>query len=220
MFVNDAWTFCLVRILLGVAEAGFFPGIILYLTFWFPARERAPGHRLFHDGHRPWPVVISNPLSGAIMEYLHLTAGFKGWQWLFLLEGLPSVLVGFAVLYWLTDRPDNALWLAPAERDWLVERPCAGRNRSGCTGNQADRLRAMFDRRVWLLIGLYFTVAVGSNGRRRLPADVDQESISGSKSRDGPSHRGRGLRRKPTRPRDVPMGPAHAASLSPPGPPN
>jgi MFS transporter, ACS family, tartrate transporter len=161
MFVNDVGTFYLVRILLGVAEAGFFPGIILYLTFWFPARERARVTAYFMMAIA-LAGVISNPLAGAIMEYLHLTAGFKGWQWLFLLEGLPSVLVGFAVLYWLTDRPDDALWLAPAERGWLVER--LGREEQDRRQrHQADRLRAMLDRRVWLLIGLYFTVAVGSN---------------------------------------------------------
>src|SRR5262249_23626669 len=113
-----------------------------------------------------------NPLSGAILEYLHLTAGFKGWQWLFLLEGIPSVLLGFAVLFWLTDRPDDAHWLTPAERDWLVERP-RGEEQERMQRHQADRLRALFDRRVWLLIALYFTVAVGSNaGGAYLPTFI------------------------------------------------
>jgi ACS family tartrate transporter-like MFS transporter len=161
MFVHDVGTFYLVRWLLGVAEAGFFPGIILYLTFWFPARERARVTAYFMMAIA-LASVIGNPLSGAILEYLHLTAGFKGWQWLFLLEGLPSVLLGFVVLYWLTDRPDDALWLAPAERDWLGER-LRREEKDRWQRHQADRLRAMLDGRVWLLIGLYFTVAVGSN---------------------------------------------------------
>jgi ACS family tartrate transporter-like MFS transporter len=161
MFVTDVWTFYLVRILLGVAEAGFFPGIILYLTFWFPARERARVTAYFMMAIA-LASVIGNPLSGAIMEYLHLTAGFKGWQWLFLLEGLPSVLLGFMALYWLTDRPDDALWLAPAERDWLAER-LRREEQDRIQRHKADRLQAMLDWRVWLLIGLYFTVAVGSN---------------------------------------------------------
>jgi MFS transporter, ACS family, tartrate transporter len=161
MFVTDVRTFYLVRFLLGVAEAGFFPGIILYLTFWFPARERARATAYFMVAIA-LAGVISNPISGAIMEYLHLAAGFKGWQWLFLLEGLPSVLLGFTVLYGLTDRPDDALWLTPAERGWLVER-LRREEQDRVQRHQADRLGAMLDRRVWLLIGLYFTVAVGSN---------------------------------------------------------
>jgi ACS family tartrate transporter-like MFS transporter len=161
MFVNDVGTFYLVRILLGVAEAGFFPGIILYLTFWFPARERARATAYFMMASA-LVGVIGNPLSGAILEYLHLTAGLKGWQWLFLLEGLPSILLGFVVLYWLTDRPGEAPWLAPAERSWLVER-LRREEQDRVHRHQADRLRALLDRRVWLLIALYFTVAVGSN---------------------------------------------------------
>jgi ACS family tartrate transporter-like MFS transporter len=96
------------------------------------------------------------------MQYLESTCGLKGWQWLFLLEGIPSVILGIVVLFKLTDRPEQAHWLAPAQRNWLVERmrheEQARRQRHG-----ADRLAAMLNGRVWLLIALYFTVAVGSN---------------------------------------------------------
>lgn len=93
MFVQDVFQLNAVRILLGVAEAGFFPGIILYLTFWFPARERAKVVALFMVAIA-FAGVLGNPLSGLILQYLNKVAGLSGWQWLFLLEGLPSVLLG------------------------------------------------------------------------------------------------------------------------------
>jgi MFS transporter, ACS family, tartrate transporter len=159
--VSDAWGFYLVRVLLGVAEAGFFPGIILYLSYWFPSRDRARVTAYFMFAI-PMASVFGNPLSGWIMQHLDGASGVKGWQWLFLLEGLPSVLLGVATLFLLTDRPEDARWLAEDERAWLGERirreEVERRDRHG-----ADRLLAMMDRRVWLLIALYFTVAVGSN---------------------------------------------------------
>lgn len=161
MFVRDAWSFYLVRILLGVAEAGFFPGIILYLTYWFPARERARMSAYFMMAIS-LASVFGNPVSGAIMQYLHGTAGLQGWQWLFLLEGIPSVVLGFATLYLLTDRPEDAHWLDPGERAWLVT-TMRHEEQDRQQRHGADRLRAMLDWRVWLLIAIYFTVAVGSN---------------------------------------------------------
>ena len=119
MFIRGSVDFYLIRILLGVAEAGFFPGIILYLTFWFPARERARMVAFFMTAIA-FATVLGNPLSGAIMKYMHDAGGLKGWQWLFLLEGLPSVFLGVMVLFVLTDRPENARWLTPEERDWLA----------------------------------------------------------------------------------------------------
>ncbi len=162
LFIRGSVDFYLIRILLGVAEAGFFPGIILYLTFWFPARERARMVALFMAAI-PLANILGNPLSGAIMKYLDGTAGLSGWQWLFLLEGLPSVLLGVAVLFVLTDRPEDARWLTPEERDWLAR--CLRQEEQAVQHQHgADRLRALVeDKRVWLLICLYFTVAVGAN---------------------------------------------------------
>jgi ACS family tartrate transporter-like MFS transporter len=161
MFVQSAGSFYLVRILLGVAEAGFFPGIILYMTYWFPERQRAKMTAYFMMAIA-LASVLGNPLSGFIMQYLDSIAGLKGWQWLFLLEGIPSVILGVLVLFWLTDRPEHAQWLTTAEREWLVNRmqfeETQRQQRHG-----ADRLGAMLNRRVWLLIAIYFTVAVGSN---------------------------------------------------------
>jgi ACS family tartrate transporter-like MFS transporter len=161
MFAHDQWTFYGLRILLGVAEAGFFPGIILYLSFWFPNRERAK-MTAFFMGAIGLASVFGNPISGVIMHYLDTVGGLHGWQWLFLLEGIPSILIGFVVFYYLTDYPKDAKWLTVEERDWLVNRmqreEDERRRRHG-----ADHLAALMQWRVWLLIAIYFTVAVGSN---------------------------------------------------------
>jgi len=161
MAVTGPASFSLARLALGLAEAGFFPGIILYLTYWFPARERARMNAYFVMAIAV-AGILGSPVSGAIMEYLDGRGGLKGWQWLFLLEGIPSVLLGIATLFFLTDRPEEAEWLEPEERDWLVARlRQEEKYRTGRHG--ADFLRALVDGRVWLLIALYFTVAVGTN---------------------------------------------------------
>jgi D-galactonate transporter len=161
MFIRGAGDFYVLRVLLGFAEAGFFPGIILYLTYWFPARRRARVVAWFMAAS-PLTGVFGNPISGAIMQWMDSLAGLHGWQWVFLLEGMPAVLLGIVVLLYLTDRPELARWLAPAERLWLTaEIECEQRDQ-----RQPRTLRlsqALTDGRVWLLILLYFTVAAGSN---------------------------------------------------------
>lgn len=161
MFVTGTYSYYFFRILLGVAEAGFFPGIILYLTYWFPARERARVVALFM-GAIAFANILGNPISGAIMEYMQDIAGLQGWQWLFLLEGLPSIFLGITVLFCLTDRPSEARWLSQNERDWLVSRMHKEEEFQKLV-HKADKLSAMFNPRVWLLICIYFTVAVGTN---------------------------------------------------------
>ena len=161
MFVTGRWSFYLLRFLLGVAEAGFFPGMILYLTYWFPALERSRAVSRFMTAS-PIAGVLGYPLSGAVLDYMDKVAGLSGWQWLFLIEGIPSVLLGVAVLSYLTDRPERAGWLTAVERTWLVERMSREEKhreeRHGLT-----LLRAMAYPRVWLLSALYFTVAMGAN---------------------------------------------------------
>ena len=161
MLVRDATSFYFVRILLGVAEAGFFPGIILYLTYWFPARERAKVIAWFMAAIAV-ANILGNPLSGAILQYADGMGGLAGWQWLFVLEGLPSVLLGISVLYCLTDRPSEAAWLDAGDREWLSGL-LRHEEKTRQTLHGADKLMAMFDARVWLLICLYSTVAVGTN---------------------------------------------------------
>jgi ACS family tartrate transporter-like MFS transporter len=161
MFVVGPISFYSIRILLGVAEAGFFPGIILYLSYWFPQRERAKMTAYFMMAIS-LANMLGNPISGWIMQNLNAELGLHGWQWLFLLEGIPSILLGAVVLYKLTDRPSEAHWLEENERTWLVNR--MQREESERTqAHGADKLGAMFDGRVWLLIAIYFTVAVTSN---------------------------------------------------------
>jgi MFS transporter, ACS family, tartrate transporter len=161
MAVTGVQSFYLVRILLGVAEAGFFPGIILYLTFWFPARERARIVSYFMMAS-PVAGLLGNPLSGAITQYLDGAVGLKGWQWMFLLEGIPSVVIGIVVLLYLTDRPDQARWLTTEERDWLSKRMSL-EDQQRQQRHQINLRGVLTNGRVWLLICIYFTVAVGSN---------------------------------------------------------
>ena len=161
MFARDQWSFYGLRILLGVAEAGFFPGIILYLSFWFPERERGKMTAFFMVAIG-LASVVGNPVSGWIMQYLDTVAGLHGWQWLFLLEGVPSVVMGVVVLFCLTDYPKDAAWLSDEQRTWLVARMQREED-ARRSHHKADRLAAMMQWRVWWLIAIYFTVAVGAN---------------------------------------------------------
>ena len=120
-FVWDTTSFYVARFLLGVAEAGFFPGIILYLTYWFPAAVRARIVGVFMVAV-PVSTVIGAPLSGSILGASDGLLGLQGWQWLFITEALPSVLGGFAAFSFLTDRPDRAAWLTAREQAWLTQR--------------------------------------------------------------------------------------------------
>lgn len=161
MFVTDSNTYYLARVLLGIAEAGFFPGIIFYLTAWFPDARRARVIAWFMLAI-PAANVIGNPVSGAIMGLFNGWLGLSGWKWLFLLEGIPSVALGILVLKALPDRPRDASWLTLPEIKWLenqLDQETSIRARAG----GKDHLVALADIRVWLLIGLYLSVAVGTN---------------------------------------------------------
>jgi MFS transporter, ACS family, tartrate transporter len=118
LFVKTAPVFYGMRFLLGLAEAGFYPGIILYLTYWFPTAQRAQAVARF-VAVSALVGIIGGPLSGALLK-LDGLLGMKGWQWLFLLEGLPSCLLGTVALRYLTDRPEKAEWLSADEKSWLV----------------------------------------------------------------------------------------------------
>jgi ACS family tartrate transporter-like MFS transporter len=161
MLVHTPWSFYLLRFLLGVAEAGFFPGIIFYLTYWFPARERARAYAWFLAAI-PVCGVIGGPLSGALLG-LDGWLGLRGWQWLFLLEGIPSVLVGVAVLWLLPDRPRDARWLPPADRVWLEEQLALERS-DRASSHGASLRRALADPLVWWLGLTYFLLVVALYG--------------------------------------------------------
>jgi ACS family tartrate transporter-like MFS transporter len=160
IFMRSSTSFYTLRFLLGVAEAGFFPGIILYLTYWFTAAERARIIALFMTA-TALSGVIGSPISGALLR-LNLF-GLVGWQWLFLLEGLPAVLLGVVVLFLLPDGPEQARWLSASERDWLIARQQAERQHKEQFGY--DTLRyALTNLAVWHLGLLYFTLVVAMYG--------------------------------------------------------
>ena len=125
MFVRSAPTFYLLRFLLGAAEAGFFPGVVYYLSHWYSEGQRARAIAAFMTAV-PVSGVIGGPLSGALLT-LNGLFGLAGWQWLFLVEGVPAILLGIIVLFYLTDRPETAAWLSSAEKDWLVSTLAAER---------------------------------------------------------------------------------------------
>src|SRR6185503_15418968 len=124
MFLKGAPMFYVMPFLLGAAEAGFFPGVLLYFTYWYPARERAKIIALFAIGGVA-AGVIGSPINGLILHTMDGVAGMKGWQWLFLLEALPAVLLGFVVLWLLPDRPGKTKWLSEREKAWIEERVAA-----------------------------------------------------------------------------------------------
>src|SRR3984893_11940887 len=121
LFFNNARTFYLMRFIFGAAEAGFFPGIILFLTYWFTAHERARWVGVFMAAI-PLSFVIGGPISGLILDSFNGVMGLNGWRWLFIIEGVPSVFVGLWVLSYLTDKPRDAAWLDPNERIALQAR--------------------------------------------------------------------------------------------------
>ena len=157
MLVHTPASFYALRFLLGVAEAGFFPGIIFYLTGWFPARERARAYAWFLAAI-PVCGVIGGPVSGALLG-LDGRLGLRGWQWLFLLEGIPSILVGIAVLRLLPDRPRDARWLPPEERAWLERQLEAERAQRGPDHGHNFR-QALGSPLVWWLALTYFLLIV------------------------------------------------------------
>jgi len=118
--VVGPYSFYGMRLLLGAAEAGFFPGVLLFLTYWFPSKYRARIVAIFMTSI-PLASFLGSPLSAVLLE-MNGVAGLKGWQWLFILEGIPTVLLGIACLFLLTDRPSDARWLSDTQRSWLVSR--------------------------------------------------------------------------------------------------
>jgi ACS family tartrate transporter-like MFS transporter len=161
MFVRNTPTFYVLRFLLGAAEAGFFPGMVYYLSQWYPEAHHARAIAAFMTAV-PVSGVIGGPLSGALLSLngvLHLA----GWQWLFLVEGLPAILLGVIVLVYLTDRPETADWLSSAERDWLVSKLAAERT-SRRTAHPIDIVAALTNPTIWQLGIIFLLAAIGFYG--------------------------------------------------------
>ena len=160
MFVTTPGMFYFLRFLLGVFEAGFYPGIILYLTFWFPNDRRAKAFGMFMSASA-LAGVIGGPLAGYIMTSLDGVNGWQGWQWVFLLEGIPSVIAGFVTWYYLTDKPEQAHWLTARERD-LVHADLE-RDAKALGHREHSVLASLKDSRIWLMILIYFCIIAANS---------------------------------------------------------
>ncbi|CAG2140203.1 Putative metabolite transport protein NicT [Cupriavidus yeoncheonensis] len=176
MFVTTPTMFYVLRFLLGIAEAGFFPGIILYLTYWYPANRRGRTTTFFMTAIA-LSGVIGGPLSGWVMQAFDGHNGWSGWQWMFLLEGIPSILVGLVVLAYLDDRIAHAKWLTADEKA-LLERNIASED----AHKEDPPIRTvMSSPRVWLMSAIYFCFVMGLYGVSFwLPTIIKQTGVKGA----------------------------------------
>ncbi len=161
MFVHDARSFYVLRFLLGVAEAGFLPGILYYLGAWYPQAQRAKAVGWFMSAI-PLSIVIGGPMAGVLLSmdgFMHL----RGWQWLYLVEGLPAVILGVGVLIWLPDGPADVRWLSAAERECLAAR-LGAEQRLAAERHGIGVGRALLHPTVWALALVMFTCQSGSYG--------------------------------------------------------
>jgi D-galactonate transporter len=160
VFVKSPTTFYVLRFLLGVAEAGFAPGVILYLTYWFPAARRAKALSLFFMAI-PLAGIVGGPLSGYIMHAFQGMHGLAGWKWLFMLEALPSLFLGVAILFYLDNGIAGAKWLTDEEKA-LLKRNVEKDNAQ--TVKHVSIRAFIGDRRLWLMAAIYFCVVMGQYG--------------------------------------------------------
>ncbi|MEL6059581.1 MULTISPECIES: MFS transporter [unclassified Methylobacterium] len=161
-FIAGPVSFLVLRFLLGVAEAGFFPGMILYFTYWFPRKYRARVVAALFLAV-PGSNALTAVISGALLQ-LDGVLGLHGWQWLFILEAAPSIVLAFVVLALMTDRPAKATWLAEDERRWLEDRLEAERRSSVKTHGHFTLRQALTDSRVLTLAAIYFTIVTATYG--------------------------------------------------------
>ncbi len=152
IFIRGPVSFYAMRFLLGAAEAGFFPGIILYMKRWFPASARARAVAWFMTAN-PIAGIVGSPISGALMGLEG--KGFSGWQWMFLIEGLPAIVLGAVVFWTLADNPKDARWLEGEQRTWLLEKLSSEQRESPADGGN---WRVLFKPRLWALSFIYFGV--------------------------------------------------------------
>ncbi len=159
-FVSGPVSFVVLRFLLGVAEAGLYPGMILYMTYWFPQATRARFIALFLAAV-PAASVIGAPFSGWLLGF---NGVLHGWQWMFLLEGIPSVLLGFAVLWLLPDRPAVAKWLSAEEKQIITTRLAADQSDDARAGALHGFWQMLADKRIWIFIIPDFSIVIGLYG--------------------------------------------------------
>lgn len=157
-FVSAPWQFYAIRLMLGIFEAGFFPGIILYLTYWYPSQRRGRVTGLFLFG-MPITGVLGGPLSGTIMSGMEGLGGMHGWQWLFIVEGLPTVLMGFLLYRMLPNKPAEASWLDAAEKETVRAAMSADHKDDAAQGGHSKLLAALADPMTYVLAFIYFCCA-------------------------------------------------------------
>lgn len=161
-FATDAVQIAVLRFTLGVAEAGFFPGILLYLTYWFREQEQAKAVALLMAA-LSISMIIGAPISTLILDSVSWF-GMTGWRWLFVLEGLPAVILGFVTYWYLTDRPGDAAWLLPHEREWLTRTIKNENELRQKQGGHTGLVSVIRDRRVWYLAFIYCLLVIALYG--------------------------------------------------------
>jgi MFS family permease len=159
VFVRGEWSFYALRFLLGIAEAGFFPGVIFYLTLWYPSRHRSTRTAWFVAAIAV-SGVVGNPISGWIMDTLSGAMKLTGWQWLFLAEGIPSMIVGIWVIYYLDSSIQEANWLTADEKTLLEDNLVA----EDMHKTEHRLIDAFASGKVWVLCAIYFTLMIGLYG--------------------------------------------------------
>jgi D-galactonate transporter len=177
MYVETPLQFYVLRFLLGLAEAGFYPGIILYLTYWYPSHRRAKVIAVFMSGI-PVAGILGNPLSGWIMDAFHGTTGMHGWQWMFVIEAIPAVLIGLATLAYLDNGIAKAKWLTDGEKKLLEDEIVADQKGKESVHSFAD---IVSDKRVWLMCLIYFCFVMGQYGLTLwMPTLVKATGVTGN----------------------------------------
>jgi D-galactonate transporter len=160
LFTTTPTQFYILRFLLGVFEAGFYPGIILYLTYWYPSEPRSKAFGLFMSASAV-AGIIGGPLAGVIMTSLNNYHGMHGWQWLFLIEGIPSVIAGFVTLAYLTDKPMQAAWLTESEREFL--RRDLERDAAAIGPREHNFLASLRNMKLWSLVAIFFCIIAANS---------------------------------------------------------
>ncbi|MFE5470510.1 MFS transporter [Bacillus safensis] len=162
-FAQNATQLYIIRFLLGIAEAGLFPGIILYLTYWFRAKERASTIAMFMTAIAV-SYIIGAPVSTLIIDHIHWM-NVPGWRWMFILEGAPAVILGFVTYFYLTDRPEQAKWLTAEEKNWLMSELRKDEELREKKGQQTSSHKtALTDPKLWYLALIYFVYTAGTLG--------------------------------------------------------
>ena len=178
LFVTDAGSFYVLRFVLGIIESGFFPGVILYLTYWYTQKRRARMVALFMSAV-PISGIVAGPISGWILGRMTDAGSLSGWQWLFLLEGIPSVVAGLVTLVFLTDRPADAKWLSEDQKTLVLrgleEEDRKKRQAEGSGHRLVDAFRSL---PVWLLSLAYFGMAGGNYGITFWLPQIIKETIT------------------------------------------